>query len=79
MPPSIENLCPDFLVFWEQARDKSVEEQERLWQALYQSPHRELLEIYFTFFGSRSSGASVCTGTRVILPKRFAKQLSYYS
>ena len=50
MPPSIENLCPDFLVFWE---------QERLWQALYESPHRELLEIYFTFFGSRSSGASV--------------------
>ena len=54
MPPSIENLCPDFLAFWEQARDKPIEEQERLWVALYESPHRELLEIYFTFFGSRA-------------------------
>jgi hypothetical protein len=74
MPPSIENLCPDFLAFWEQARDKPVEEQEGLWHALYELPHRELLEIYFTFFGSRSSGASVCAGTQVILPKSFVEQ-----
>src|SRR5262245_38130620 len=55
MPPSIENLCPDFLRFWEQAYDKPLAEQERLWHELYESPHQELLEIYFTFFGSRAN------------------------
>ena len=55
MPPSIENLCPDFLAFCEQAHDKPPAEQERLWHALYESPHHELLEIYFTFFGSRAN------------------------
>ena len=55
MPPSIENLCPDFLAFWEQARGKSLAEQERLWHDLYEAPHQELLEIYFTFFGSRAN------------------------
>jgi hypothetical protein len=55
MPPSIENLCPDFLAFWEQARGKLPAEQERLWHELYESPHRELLDIYFTFFGSRAN------------------------
>ena len=54
MPSSIENLCPDFLKFWEQAHGKPLAEQERLWNVLYESSHRELLEIYFNFFGSRA-------------------------
>lgn len=55
MPPSIENLCPDFLAFWEQARGQPPAEQEQLWDALYEAPHRELFEIYFAFFGARTN------------------------
>jgi hypothetical protein len=68
MLPFIENLCPDFLTFWEQARGKSPAEQERLWHTLYEAPHRELLEIYFTFFGSRSNLAPALQRYDTIAP-----------
>src|SRR5689334_9181701 len=68
MPPSIENLCPDFLAFWEQAHDKPLVEQERLWQALYEVPHRELLELYFNFFGSRANLASAFQRYEAVAP-----------
>jgi hypothetical protein len=54
MSSSIENSCPDFLAFWEEARGKPLAEQKRVWDSLYKSPHRELLELYFSYFGSRA-------------------------
>jgi hypothetical protein len=68
MPPSIENLCPDFLSFWEQARDKPRAEQQRLWQTRYESPHRELFDLYFTFFGSRANLASALQRYYAVVP-----------
>jgi len=68
MPPFIENLCPDFLLFWEQACDKPLAEQKRLWQTLYEAPHRELFELYFTFFGARANLASALQRYDALVP-----------
>ena len=47
---TIENICPDFFAFWEQAKAYSFDEQLHLWQALYESKHRELIESYYQSF-----------------------------
>ena len=41
MPVMIENICSDFFTLWEQAKDRSFEEQLRLWKNLYEARHTE--------------------------------------
>jgi hypothetical protein len=47
---TIENICPDFFAFWEQAKASSFEEQLQLWKSLYQARHPEILESYYRDF-----------------------------
>lgn len=48
MTINIENVCPDFFGFWEQARVCGVAEQKRLWHTLYEDRHSELFALYYS-------------------------------
>ena len=50
MDVTIENICSDFFVCWEQAKACSFEEQLRLWKSLYEARHPALLESYYQAF-----------------------------
>jgi len=50
---SIIDLVPDFLSFWEEAQDRPLEEQLRLWRKPYEGKHRAIFDVYFLSWGSR--------------------------
>ncbi len=47
----VENICPSFLAFWEQAQACPLEEQRRLWHALYEGQHRAVFDVYYRTWG----------------------------
>lgn len=49
----IRDLALSFFDFWEAAKNKSQEEQLKLWQELYESKHPEIFELYFSEFALR--------------------------
>lgn len=51
MTVSVENICPDFLAFWQQAQNCSLVEQKRLWQTLYEEHHRDIFDVYYRRWG----------------------------
>lgn len=65
MPVTIENLTPDFLAFWQQAKGRPLPEQEQLWHELYQARHPDVFEVYQDYGGrldrdDRLAAALVC-------------------
>lgn len=53
MPAQLIDLTSEFFAFWEEARDRSPEEQRRLWYACYEDRHRQL----FSRCGDRHGNA----------------------
>jgi uncharacterized protein YjaZ len=51
VPVTIENICPDFITFWQAAKSQPLEDQIRLWRELYEEPHRDIFEIYYRHWG----------------------------
>ncbi len=49
----IVNICPDFFLFWEEAKDKDLSTQFHLWDELYEGRHREIFDIYYRRWGKR--------------------------
>ncbi|MEW6231764.1 MAG: DUF2268 domain-containing putative Zn-dependent protease [Chloroflexota bacterium] len=47
----IENICPDFFAFWEQAQGCSLAEQKQLWQTMYEELHRDVFDVYYRRWG----------------------------
>jgi len=47
----LENICPDFLAFWDWARERSPAEQRQLWRALYEDPNRDIFDVYYSRWG----------------------------
>lgn len=47
----VENICPAFLAFWERAQACSIEEQRRLWHALYEDQHQDVFDVYYRTWG----------------------------
>lgn len=47
----IEDITPDFFAFWERAEGHGLEEQRSLWRAMYEAPHREIFEVYYSSYG----------------------------
>jgi hypothetical protein len=52
--PQILDLTPNFLGFWEEAKDRSREAQEELWYDRYEKPFREI----FALTGGRHGNAA---------------------
>lgn len=52
VPIQVENICPDFLAFWERARGHNPDDQRRLWRVLYEQRHREIFDVYYGRYGS---------------------------
>jgi hypothetical protein len=50
MNTAIENICPTFFTFWEQAQDCPFDEQMLLWKNLYEARHPKILESYYQDF-----------------------------
>lgn len=55
MAARLTDISGDFLAFWDRAQGRTPDEQKRLWQELYEEPHREIFDIYFGQFGNRAS------------------------
>lgn len=51
MTIQIENICPDFFAFWEQAQGRNLTEQKQLWQTLYEERHRDIFDVYYRRWG----------------------------
>jgi len=49
----IDNICPDFFSFWEQAQGRDHAEQIDLWQTLYEDRHRDIFDVYYRAFGRK--------------------------
>jgi len=54
MTVHIENICPDFFAFWEQAQGRDRVEQKELWRTLYEDRHRAVFDVYYSLYGSPS-------------------------
>ncbi len=50
MPVTIENICPDFFLFWDKAQKCSFAEQTQLWHTLYEDRHQEIFASYYANF-----------------------------
>jgi hypothetical protein len=48
----VDSAVPDFLAFWEAAAGAPREAQRRLWHELYEQPHRDLFDLYYTNWAS---------------------------
>jgi hypothetical protein len=48
---SIKNICPDFFLFWEQARHCTLSEQKELWVNIYEDNHRDIFDLYYAHWG----------------------------
>ncbi len=49
----IINICPDFFLFWEEAKGKDFSIQLYLWDELYERKHHEIFDIYFKRWGEK--------------------------
>ena len=49
---NIKNICPDFLSFWETARNLDRSEQKRLWKTMYEDVHSDIFDVYYSRWGN---------------------------
>lgn len=45
---NIKNICPDFLSFWQTARNLDRSEQKSLWKTMYENIHSDIFDIYYS-------------------------------
>jgi predicted Zn-dependent protease DUF2268 len=62
------DLIPNFLDFWEAARDRPLVEQQRLWYERYEAPHHELFALADGRHGNPEHLPSVLAQFPVIAP-----------
>ena len=48
---SINNICPDFFLFWEQAQNSTLSEQKELWGNIYEGNHKDIFDLYYAHWG----------------------------
>jgi hypothetical protein len=53
VPRSIASICPDFMRFWESARDQPDDEAARLWDGIYEEPNRDVVDVYYSAWGRK--------------------------
>ncbi|MEM7111064.1 MAG: DUF2268 domain-containing putative Zn-dependent protease [Chloroflexota bacterium] len=51
----INNICPDFVDFWAEARDQKPSLQKKLWHERYRQRHEAIFDVYFSRYGRLSS------------------------
>ena len=55
MSTDIRDITPNFLEFWNRASNQPLSVQKELWLELYESPNREIFDIYFSRYGRRNN------------------------
>ncbi len=69
MTVRVENICPDFFAFWQQAQNSSLAEQKQLWQTMYEERHRDIFDVYYRRWGDPAQLEEALSKFPKIVPK----------